>query len=379
MDSVFTPVSHVGEFGLIDRLKAVLAGGQTNPDLLAGIGDDAAVYRIDEHTAHVITTDALIEGVHFDRSFMPWTHLGHKAIAVNVSDVAAMNAVARYAVVSIGLPRNVSVEMVEALYAGMRDACERYGLQLVGGDTTAAPQLVLSVTVVGEADISRVAYRRGARPGDLVCVTGDVGGAYAGLQVLLEQRRSIREMGESYTPDLEPYRYVIKRQLTPEPRTDVIADWAKRGVKPKALIDISDGVASEVHHLCRASGCGARIRGAALPIDPETRFVADEQMQDVDTFALFGGEDYELLFALDPADEALLDPTTFNVIGVFTDVAEGITLITPEGPIVPLHASGFVHFGGAESDGLDEPEPDELDELESGDSEGPEAWGPGDQ
>lgn len=356
MDSLFTPISHVGEFGLIDRMKAVLGSGTGNAALIASIGDDAAVYRVDDDTAHVITTDALVEGVHFDRSFMPWPHLGAKAISVNVSDVAAMNAVARYAVVSIGLPRNMSVEMVESLYVGMRDACARYGIDLVGGDTTASPQVVLSVTVVGEVELSRLVFRRGARPGDLVCVTGDVGGAYAGLQALLEQRRSIQEMGDSYTPDLDPYRYVIKRQLTPEARVDVIADWAKRGVRPRALVDVSDGVASEVHHLCRASGCGARIRGAALPIDPETRFVADEQMQDVDTYALFGGEDYELLFALDPGDEHLLDPTTFTVIGTFTEASEGVTLVTPEGPIVPLQPSGFVHFTDPGADQEEDPD-----------------------
>jgi thiamine-monophosphate kinase len=345
MSEPFTPVSHVGEFGLIDRMRDRL--GETAPggDLLCTIGDDAAVYRVSDTEAHVITADALIEGVHFERAFMPWGHLGRKAVAVNVSDVAAMNAVARYAVVTVGIPRNVSVQMIDALYEGLRAGCETYGIRLVGGDTTAAPQLTLSVTVVGEAPIDRIVYRRGARPGDLLCVTGDVGAAYAGLQVLLEQRTAMRELGEAYVPDLDPYRTVIGRQLVPTARTDVVADWAARGVRPRALIDVSDGVASEVHHVCRASGCGAVVRVAALPVDLETRAVADERLEDVDTFALFGGEDYELLFALDPEDAPRLDPTQFSVIGQFTERDAGILLQTAEGDVIPLDASGFSHFG----------------------------------
>lgn len=350
MSEFFTPVSHVGEFGLIDRMRDRLGESAPSGDLLCTIGDDAAVYRVSDDTAHVITADALIEGVHFERTFMPWGHLGRKAIAVNVSDVAAMNAVARYAVVTVGIPRNVSVEMVEALYDGLKAGCEAYGIRLVGGDTTAAPQTTLSVTVVGEAPIDRIVYRRGARPGDLLCVTGDVGAAYAGLQVLLEQRRAMRELGDAYEPDLAPYRTVIGRQLTPSARTDVVADWAARGIRPRALIDISDGVASEVHHLCRASGCGAVIRGAALPVDPETRVVADERMEDVDTFALFGGEDYELLFALEPGDVDRLDPRQFTVIGTFAEASAGVSLQTAEGDVIPLGADGFVHFGGADGD-----------------------------
>jgi len=351
MSDRFTPVSHLGEFGLIDRMRDLLGEHAPGGEVLCSIGDDAAVYRVSDDTAHVITADALIEGVHFERSFMPWGYLGRKAIAVNVSDVAAMNAEARYAVVTVGLPRNVSVQMVDALYEGLSAACRAYGIRLVGGDTTAAPVLTLSVTVVGEASVERIVYRRGARPGDLLCVTGDVGAAYAGLQVLIEQRRAMRELGEAYVPDLDPYRSVIARQLTPSARTDVVADWAKRAVRPRALIDVSDGIASEVHHLCRASGCGARVQGASLPVDPETRAVADERMEDVDTFALFGGEDYELLFALDPDDVDRLDATQFTVIGTFTGQDDGVTLVTPEGDAVPLEAAGYTHFAG---------EPDQL-------------------
>lgn len=349
MSEEFTPVSHLGEFGLIDRIRDRLGEAAPEGDLLCAIGDDAAVYRVSEETAHVITADALIEGVHFERTFMPWGYLGRKAIAVNVSDVAAMNAEARYAVVTMGLPRNVSVQMVDALYDGIRAGCERYGIHLVGGDTTAAPQMTLSITVVGEAPLDRIVYRRGARPGDLLCVTGDVGAAYAGLQVLIEQQRAMRELGDAYAPDLEPYRTVIARQLTPAARTDVIEDWKRRRVRPRALIDVSDGVASEVHHLCRASACGAVVNGAALPISPETRAVAFERMDDADTFALFGGEDYELLFALDPDDADRLSPEQYTVIGRFTGRDEGIMLHTADGGTFPLDAAGFSHFD-SESD-----------------------------
>lgn len=344
MSERFTAVAQVGEFGLIDRMNSRLGGLAPTGDLLCAIGDDAAVYRTSDDTAHVLTTDALIEGVHFDRAFMPFGHLGRKAVAVNVSDVAAMNAVPRYAVVAIGLPRNVSVEMVDALYDGLRDACARYGVHLVGGDTTAAPQLSLVVTVVGEAPIDRVVYRRGARPGDLLCVTGTVGGAYAGLQVLLEQHQAMRELGDAYEPDLSPYREVLARQLTPAARTDVVADWAARRVRPRALIDVSDGVASEVHHICRASGCGAVIRAPDLPVHPETRLVADERLEDADSFALFGGEDYELLFAMDPGDMAELDRAAFSVIGEFTDRPSEVVLLTETGDAVPVEAEGFTHF-----------------------------------
>jgi thiamine-monophosphate kinase len=345
MPDLFTPVAHLGEFGLIERLSRHLDVAAPDGDLLCGIGDDAAVYRISDDLAHVVTADALIEGVHFDRSFMPWGHLGQKAIAVNVSDVVAMNARPLFAVVTIGLPRNVSVEMVDALYAGLKAACDTYSVRLVGGDTTAAPQLTLSVTVIGEAPLKSVVYRRGARPGDLLCVTGDVGAAYAGLQVLLEQRRAMKEMGENYAPDLDPYRYVIGRQLTPKARLDIVQGWQEAKVRPRAIIDVSDGVASEVHHLCDASGCGAMLRGAALPIDLETRAVADERMEDVDTFALFGGEDYELLFAVDPSDRERLDPKSFTVIGSFTEADAGVLLETPEGDVVPVTPAGYAHFG----------------------------------
>lgn len=338
-----TLISEVGEFGLIDRMKAVL-GAPTDEDVLAGIADDAAVYRIGGGKVHIVTTDALIEAVHFDRTFMPLQHLGFKALSVNASDIAAMNALPRFATVALGLPNNITVEQVEALYRGLQQAAATYGCTIVGGDTTAARFLTLSVTVIGEAREEQVVYRSGARPGDMLCVTGDVGAAYAGLQILLEQRRRLQEEGEDYEPDIADVHYVIQRQLAPQAQVGVIRDWAERGVQPTALIDVSDGVASEIHHICAQSGVGARVYTSALPIALETRDVADHFSEDVDTYALFGGEDYELLFTMPKALLDTLDPTTFVVIGEITTPETGVQVQTPEGNLISLGAGGYQHF-----------------------------------
>ncbi len=348
-----TPVSEVGEFGLIARMRAVLDAHreETAPeDVLSGIADDAAVYRVGEGRVHVLTTDALVEGIHFDRAFMPMEHLGVKALAVNVSDVAAMNARPRYATLALGLPQHVYVEHVEQLYRGLQRACRQYGVTIIGGDTVSAGRLTLSVTVVGEAEEEDIAYRKGARPGDALCVTGDLGAAYAGLKVLAAQRRRLQEEGEAFQPEVGAFARVIQRQLAPTARLDVIEDWAERGVRPHALIDISDGLASEVHHLCEAGGVGARLFGAALPVALETRRAADRFGDDVDVYALFGGEDYELLFALPPEQLGTLDEASFTVVGEVTEPGEGVQIKTPEGELVGLRPGGYEHFGGEEED-----------------------------
>ncbi len=344
MTTPFTALQEIGEFGLINRMLTRL-GLSSDDALHQGIGDDAAVYHVGDGVVHVVTTDALIEGVHFDLSFMPMRHLGVKAIAVNVSDVVAMNAQPRYATIALGVPPGVSVEMVEALYDGLAEACRIYDLTLVGGDTTMARQLTLAVTVIGAAAEDAVVYRRGARPGDLLCVTGDLGAAYAGLKVLLDQRRAMAEAGDDFQPNLDPFRYLIQRQLTPTARLQTLRQWAAVGVRPRALIDVSDGLASEVHHLCEQSDCGALIHSAALPIDTETRHAADQFMEDVDTYALYGGEDYELLFALPEADFHRLPEGTCTVVGTFTEAADGIRIVMPEGGAFPLEAAGYQHFG----------------------------------
>lgn len=339
----FTPISEMGEFGLIERLRSIV-GDPEDEDVLAGINDDAAVYRVSNGGVQIITTDALFERVHFDLSFTPMEYLGFKAISVNVSDITAMNGRPRYATISLGIPNNVSVEMIEAFYTGMRKAMDLYGVTLLGGDTSGAHRLSISVTVVGEAAEEDVVYRSGALPGDLICVTGNLGAAYAGLKILLEQHKALQEQGTDYTPDVASFSYVIQRQLIPTARTNIVEDWAKRDVRPHALIDISDGLASEVHHICRMSGVGAHLYGAALPIDLQTREVADFLMEDVDTYALFGGEDYELLFALPEADLDRLEAGTFTVVGEFTGPEEGIVVQTPDGGTVSLQAKGYQHF-----------------------------------
>ncbi len=349
-DPTFTPVTSVGEFGLIDRMAAVL-GDSADPELLKGIGDDAGVYRVGPGRVHVVTTDALIESVHFDRTFSPMRHLGAKSIGVNVSDIAAMNALPRYATIALGLPHDVSVEMVDEFYAGMKTACEAYGLTLIGGDTTASQKLMISVTVIGEADEDRVAYRSGAKVGDVLCVTGDLGAAFAGLRVLLAERAQLQRAGDEYRPDLKDYTYVIRRQLTPTARLGVVRAWHGAGIRPNALIDISDGLASEVQHICRNSTVGALLDASTLPIHAETRRAAGHFAQDADTYALYGGEDYELLFTM-PADTLTkMDPTTYTAIGAITDASEGVRIQTPEGAVIPLENRGYKHFGGSSEGG----------------------------
>ncbi len=347
----FTPISDLGEFGLIDRMDAIL-GHSTDEDIVEGISDDAAVYRIGDGRVHVVTTDALIEAVHFDRMLTPLEHLGFKALSVNVSDIAAMNALPRFATVALGLPGNMTVEMVEAIYRGLKRAADLYGLSIIGGDTTAANRLVLSITVIGEAEEHAIAYRSNAKVGDALCVTGDLGASYAGLRVLLKQRDELQKQGEAFKPDLDRYRYIIGRQLAPSARMETIRDWAERGVRPHAMIDISDGLASEVHHICRLSGCGAVLHAGSVPIDLETRLAADDMEEDVDSFALFGGEDYELLFTMPHAVLDKLKPESFAVIGEITDAAEGVRVRTPDGTDISLEARGFQHFGYDPAAGL---------------------------
>ena len=344
----FTPVSDVGEFGLIERLRDTL-GVPDAPGLLAGIGDDAAVYRAGDGRAHVLTTDLLVEGVHFDRTYTPLRYLGWKALVASVSDVAAMNAEPRYATVALGLPNNVSVEQLEALYAGMADAAERYGFAVVGGDTTAAARLLVSVTLVGEAVEDSVVYRSGARPGDLLCVTGDLGSAAAGLRILLAGKKAHEAGGDGESepgaqPDLREFAYVVERHLYPQARLDRVRTWRERGVQPHALIDISDGLASEVHHLCRASGTGAIVEGGLLPMHLQTVLAAEQHGEAPEDLALYGGEDYELLFAISEAQAALLEDDTFAVVGQVVEAEEGVTLRKPDGTVEALEARGFRHF-----------------------------------
>ena len=348
----FTPVADVGEFGLIDRLTDTLGDAASARDLVTGIGDDAAVYRVGgagsdgPSRVHVVTTDALVEGVHFDRTYVPLRALGWKAVAVNVSDVVAMNARPRFATVALGLPNNLSVEGAEALYTGVAQACERYGLAVVGGDTTAAARLTVTVTVIGEAREDEVVRRSGARPGDLLCVTGDLGSAAAGLQVLIAGKDDVPggDGAAEVRPDLTEFAYVVERQLMPQARLDRVETWATAGVRPTSLIDVSDGLASETHHLSQAGTVGAVIDGGLLPVHVQTALAAQRYDARAEAYVLYGGEDYELLFTLAEADAPRLAADTYAVVGQVVSPDEGVTLRLPDGNRVPLQAQGYRHY-----------------------------------
>jgi len=346
-----TAISEIGEFGLIAHMREVL-GEPDDDSVVSDISDDAAVYRVgDEARVHLVTSDALLEGIHFDRTFMPMEHLGFKAMSVNVSDIVAMNATPRYATITLGIPQQMSVEMVGTLYQGFKQACEAYDVSIIGGDTTGARGLEVNVTVIGEANEEDVVYRSGARVGDKVCVTGDIGASYAGLKVLVANRRQMQEEGEGFQPNLDPFSYVIRRHLAPPAQLKAIQDWAEAGVRPNAMIDISDGLSSEAHHVSEASGVGMQLYEPALPISVETRNTATEFGEDVTIYALFGGEDYELLFTLPEDKVDALDPQTFSVIGEVTeldDLEQRVMMQQADGENVSLNPGGFDHFDDEE-------------------------------
>ncbi len=340
-----TPLDSLGEFGLIRRLQQQVAPPR-QPGTLVGIGDDAAVLQPTAGLRQVLTTDLLLEGVHFDLTFCPLRHLGFKAVAVNVSDVAAMNARPTQLVVGLAVGARFSLEAIEELYDGMRIACEAYGVDLVGGDTTTSPSghLLLSITALGEVAEAAIARRSGARPNDLICVTGDLGAAYLGLQVLTREKQAFLA-DPDHRPDLEPYAYVVQRQLRPDARLDVVHVLADLGVVPTAMLDISDGLASEVLHLCEASGCGAAIYQDKLPLAEETLEVAEEFKLDPVTCALNGGEDYELLFTVPLADhDKIRNHPDITVIGHVLPAGQGAHLLTPSGTAIGLTAQGWTAF-----------------------------------
>ncbi|MFA0961088.1 thiamine-phosphate kinase [Roseivirga sp. BDSF3-8] len=337
-----TEIGEIGEFGLIDRLKAL--SPVTNPSTRVGIGDDAAVIE-DGGKLTLVTTDMLLEGVHFDLSYMPLPHLGYKAVSVNVSDIAAMYGLPKYITVNIALSNRFSVEAVEALYQGIHQACQDYNVDLVGGDTTSSHSgLVISITAVGETTPEQLALRSTAKTADILCVTGDLGGAYMGLQVLEREKAVFRENPEMQ-PDLEKYKEVVGRQLKPVARMDVIFDLRDLGVVPTAMIDISDGLASEVMHLCKSSGLGAVVYEDKLPMTKDVYEVADEFKIGAPTAALNGGEDYELLFTIGQEDyEKIKNHPDITTIGYMQEKENGKVLITRGQQKVPLQAQGWKHF-----------------------------------
>lgn len=338
-----TPLHELGEFALIRRLQRDIK--LTQPTTVLGIGDDAAIIAPAAGQELVMTTDLLVEGVHFDLTFSPLRHLGYKAVAVNVSDVAAMNALPTQLVVALSIPARYSVEAIEELYEGLRLACEAYNVDLVGGDTTASRGgLTIAITVLGQVAAGQAVRRSGGRPTDILCVSGDLGAAFLGLQVLEREKQAFLADPDTQ-PELENYDYVVQRQLKPEARLDIIHELRELGLMPTSMIDISDGLAAEVLHLCAAAGTGARVFSEYLPLAQPTLEAAAEFNLDPLTCALNGGEDYELLFTLPVGDHAKIkNHPDITVIGHLTEQNDSVNLITRAGQAVPLRAQGFQHF-----------------------------------
>ncbi len=339
-----TELNELGEFGLIKEIqnKTTLY----HPDSLKGIGDDAAVIDAGDKVK-VVTTDMLLEGVHFDLSYVPIKHLGYKSVIVNISDIAAMNAIPKQITVNIGLSNRFSKEAIDALYEGIFTACEQYKVDLVGGDTTSSRSgLVISITAIGEAKTEEITYRNGAQDKDIVCVTGDLGGAYVGLQIL-EREKQEYLANPKMQPKLDQYEYVVMRQLKPEARMDIVHEFRDLNIRPTAMIDISDGLASELMHIGRSSGLGVAIFEDKIPVEKamlETLTSEFEQLSPT-TCALNGGEDYELLFTISQQDfEKIKTHKDISFIGYMDKKIEGIKLQTRAEQVVDIQAQGWVHF-----------------------------------
>ncbi len=334
-----TELKEFGEFGLINHLTKNIK--LKNPSSLRGVGDDAAVIDNGDKVT-LVSTDLLIEGVHFDLSYTPLKHLGYKAVVVNISDIVAMNGKANQITVSISVSSRFSVEAIEEIYAGILLACENYNIDLVGGDTTSSVSgLYLSITIIGEADKEKIVYRNTAKEDDMIFVSGDLGAAYAGL-LLLEREKQVFKADPNMQPDLEGYDYILSRQLKPEARTDIQKIFQDKKVLPTSMIDISDGLASEILHICTGSDLGCNIYEDKIPIDPTTVTKATEFDIDPTTFAMNGGEDYELLFTVSQGDyEKLKDVREISIIGHMTARESGVNLISRSGAQVSITAQGW--------------------------------------
>lgn len=335
-----TEISQLGEFGLIDRITKNIK--PVNASTLRGVGDDAAIMQYGEKDV-LVTTDMLLEGVHFDLTYVPLKHLGYKSAVVNFSDIYAMNGTPRQITVSLGISKRFTVEHIEQLYEGIRLACEIYGVDLVGGDTTSSRQgLVISVTCIGDVDKDKAVTRDGAKDTDLICVSGDLGAAYMGLQLL--EREKIASAGRpDFIPQFEGKEYLVERQLKPEARRDIVRELAEAGIKPTSMIDVSDGLSSELIHLCRQSHTGCRIYEDRIPIDYQTAVMAEELNMNLVTAALNGGEDYELLFTVPLADHERVEKLKgIRIIGHITRQDLGCAMVTRDGESeIPLRAQGW--------------------------------------
>lgn len=338
-DPVFTPISDLGEFGLIEQItKDVKTYNNTT---VKGIGDDAAVIEMND-LCQIVSTDMLVEGVHFDLSYAPLKHLGYKAVASSISDVCAMNAIPSHITLSLALSNRFPVEAVTELYEGVKIACEHYKVDLIGGDTTSSTSgLMISVTAMGSAKKENIVYRSGAKEKDLIVVTGDLGAAYLGLQIL-EREKAVYMENKNMQPDLHGNEYVLERQLKPEARRDIIEMLFEMGVKPTSMIDVSDGLSSELLHLAKASDLAVQVYEEKIPCDPAVMTLAEEFNLNGVTCALNGGEDYELLFTLNQADyDKIKGNPNMTVIGYMVDKASGNNLITHDSKVMPLTAHGW--------------------------------------
>lgn len=349
-DKTEATLETLGEFGLIKYLTENIK--LTNASSVKGVGDDAAVLDFGTKRT-LVTTDILLEGIHFDLVYTPLKHLGYKAAMVNFSDICAMNGRPTQLLVSLGVSARFSLEHIEELYAGIYLACEQYGVDLVGGDTTSSlTGLTLGITCLGEADAEKIVYRNGAKPNDLICVTGDLGAAYMGLQLLEREKRVFDgEKTNDFQPDFAGKEYILERQLKPEARKDIIDLLAKEQIVPTAMMDVSDGLSSELLHICTQSGVGCRVYEDKLPIDYVTATMASEMNLNLTTVAINGGEDYELLFTV-PLElyDRIKELDNVHVIGHICDKDNGCALVTRDGQEITLQARGWTAFATSEAD-----------------------------
>lgn len=342
-ESKRTEISELGEFGLIDRITRDFP--ILHKSTKTGIGDDAAVIEFPKGEQTLLSTDLLLEGVHFNLSWMPLRHLGYKSVMVNLSDIAAMNAIPKQILVSIGISNRFSLEAIEEIYAGIKIACEQFKIDLIGGDTTSsAAGLTISITVIGSAKPQDITYRSGAKENDLICVSGNLGAAYAGLLVLQREKKTF-EANPYFQPNLDNYEFVVGSQLKPTARVDIVELFREKNIKPTSMIDISDGLASELFHICKKSDCGCNIYEDKIPIDIQTAKVAEEFNISPLIPALNGGEDYELLFTISLDDyDIVKDIDKISIIGHISNKKNGLNLITKAGQSIPLKAQGWDSF-----------------------------------
>jgi len=334
----FQPISEIGFPKLIERFGKYK--GLSNPSVVKGIGDDTAVFETDDRMLNLVSSEIFLEGVHFDITYHPFKHLGYKVVTSAVSDIYAMNGTPSQLLVNVALPNAYSVQMVEQFYEGVEAACQDYRIQLTGGDTSASHQLLaISVTSLGSVEKDIISYRSGAKNSDAVCVSGDLGAALAGLRILMREKKEWKEKGEeSFQPDLEKYEYVVSKQLVPAARRDIIKLFHENNIEPSSMIDVTQGLISDIRSIAISSGLGVQLYSPAIPIMPDTRRVADEMAEDVDKYAFYGGEDYELLFTLDEKKVNSFSKICedFTVIGKMTNEFDQIKINTGENKTIEI-------------------------------------------